>query len=46
MWDPAMVHKDIQEYFNKSLIEDPNNLKGKSLYVYTGLRNVLFTPRE
>ncbi|CAL8080416.1 unnamed protein product [Orchesella dallaii] len=45
MWDPAMVHLDIQEYFNKSLIEDPKNLKGKRLYVYTGLRNVLFTPR-
>ncbi|ODN01191.1 hypothetical protein Ocin01_05490, partial [Orchesella cincta] len=45
MWDPKMVHQDIQEYFNKSLIEDPKNLMGKRLYVYTGLRNVLFTPR-
>jgi len=46
MYDPALVHKDIQEYLQLGFIEDPKNLKDKKLYVYSGLRNFLFTPRQ
>lgn len=46
MYDTAKVHEDIKEYLAMGLIEDPANLKDKRLYVYSGLRNLLFTPSE
>ena len=38
--------KKIRRYHSEGLIDDPHNLRGKSLYVYTGLRNSLFTPEQ
>lgn len=44
LYDPNKVHDDIREYSRKGLIEDTRHLQNKRLYVYAGLRNVLFTP--
>jgi len=43
LWDPNRVSRDIAEYAKQGLIEDPSNLRGKKLYVYTGTLNWLFT---
>ena len=44
LYSPELVHRDITRYLAEGLIENPSNLRGKRLYVYTGLRNFLFTP--
>ncbi|ODN01197.1 hypothetical protein Ocin01_05489 [Orchesella cincta] len=46
LYNPDLVHKDIEEYVRLKKIDNPNNLKNKRLYVYTGLQNLLFTPRQ
>ncbi|CAL8080413.1 unnamed protein product [Orchesella dallaii] len=46
VYNPDLVHEDIKEYVGLKKIENPMNLKDKRLYVYAGLRNALFTPRQ
>ncbi|XP_035715215.1 uncharacterized protein LOC110859407 isoform X2 [Folsomia candida] len=43
LYNPELVHKDIETYLYRGLIDDPVNLRHRFLYVYTGLRNFLFT---
>lgn len=44
LYDPKLVDGDVQDYFIQGLIDDPNCLKNARLYVYAGLRNVVFSP--
>lgn len=45
-YDVNKVHDDIKDYYRRRVIENPTNLQNKRLYVYTGLRNELFTPSK
>jgi len=38
------VHEEIRNYHAQRLIDDPKNLDSKKLYLYTALRNFLFSP--
>ncbi|CAG7660790.1 unnamed protein product [Allacma fusca] len=44
LYDPNMALNDIQRFYEQRLIGNPAFLQNKKLYVFTGLRNFLFTP--
>ena len=43
LYNTSNVLVDIQDYYDRNLIDNPINIRNKRLYVFAGTRNELFT---
>jgi len=43
LYNPDLVHEDIQTYRTEGLIDNTSHLRNRFLYVYTGIRSFLFS---
>ena len=43
LYNTSNVLGDIQDYYDRNLIDNPINIRNKRLYVFAGTRNELFT---